>query len=348
MLKSTWMSGSVLAVSSRALVGACTKLGIDSARMLEGLDVTRDELDDPDGRISLDNVRALWARAYQLSGDPDLALHVAEALPIGAYRVIDFLAWNAPTVGGALTQVSKYFPIINSLITLPIRDRGDEFELGIECPSQPAALTRPYVEYTFAAVFLRTREVTGGDLRLERIEFALPAPADLSEHERIFNCSVRFGAQKSQMVLSHQSWHATNQQAASDLFAVLEKHAQMLLGQIPREAPEILEVRKSICAQLRGGDPSLEFVAKGLATSPRTLQRRLKAHGVRYLDLLDTMREGTAKSYLNDSKISITEAAYLLGFSEQSAFTRAFKRWTGSSPNEYRKGGLATGVAAPL
>lgn len=341
------MSGSLLAVSSRALVGACTQLGIDSDRLLEDIGVTRSELDDPDARISADSARALWARAYQLSGDPDLALRAAEALPIGAYRVIDFLAWNAPTVGAALTQVSTYFPIINSLVALPIRDLGREFELGIECPSRPATLSRPYVEYTFAAVFLRTREVTGGVLKLSGVEFAFPAPSSVSEHERIFRCPVRFGALKSRLVVSHQSWAAINQQAASDLFAVLEAHAQMLLRQVPQEAPELLEVRRSIFTQLRGGDPSLEVVAKALATSPRTLQRRLKAHGVRYSDLLDTMREGTAKGYLHDAQISIAEAAYLLGFSEQSAFTRAFKRWTGSSPNEYRKARGVGRSAAP-
>ena len=166
------MSGTLLAVSSRALLGACARLGVDTDAMLEGIKITQAELEDPDARISTDDAQTLWARAYKLSGDPDLALHAAEALPIGAYRCIDFLAWNAPTVGGALTQVSKFFPIINSLVTLPIRDHGSDFELGIECPSRPEALTRPYVEYTFAAVIPRAREVTGVDSALRRVDFA--------------------------------------------------------------------------------------------------------------------------------------------------------------------------------
>ncbi len=336
------MSGSLLAVSSRALLAACARLGLDTDTMLEGISITRAQLDDPDARISMDDAQTLWARAYQQSGDPDLALHAAEALPMGAYRVIDFLGWNAPTFGGALTQVSRYFPIINSLVRLPIRDLGTEYELGIECPSRAGALTRPYVEYTFAAVFSRAREVTGGHQTLRRVDFAFPAPPNVSEHERIFGCPVRFGAATSRMLVTRPVWNTVNERAQPDLFAVLLSHADTVLNQIPSESPELLEVRRSIGEQLRGGDPSLEVVAKQLATSPRTLQRKLKAHGVRYSELLDSMREGTAKGYLSDAQISITEAAYLLGFSEQSAFSRAFKRWTGMSPIEYRRQGVAT------
>lgn len=335
------MSGSLLAISSRALLAACDRLGIDTDAMLEGIAITRAELDDPDARISNDDVGKLWARAYQQSGDPDLALHAAEALPLGAYRTIDFLVWNAPTFGAGLTQVSKYFPIINSLVRLPIKDLGSEFELGVVCPSKPEVLTQPYVEYTLAAAFLRTREVTGGDLALRRIEFAFPAPADISEHERIFGCPVRFGAPANRILVTRQMWNRVNERAQPDLFAVLSSHAESVLAQVPTEAPELIEVRRTISDQLRGGDPSLEVVARQLAMTPRTLQRRLKVHGVRYSELLDSMREGAAKGYLGDRQISITEAAYLLGFSEQSAFSRAFKRWTGMSPIDYRRQGLA-------
>jgi hypothetical protein len=115
------MAGTVLTVSSRALLDSCERLGIDIAAVLAAAGVDRSVVDDPDGRLPGDKVRELWRCAYQVSGDSDLALHAAETLRFGAYRVIDYLAASAPTVGIALTQVSAYFPIINSAVRLPLR-----------------------------------------------------------------------------------------------------------------------------------------------------------------------------------------------------------------------------------
>lgn len=337
VIPSGHMSATVLTVSSRALLASCERLGIDTASMLDAVGVDRAVIDDPDGRLPREKVTALWQRAYELSGDPDLALHAAEALKFGAYRVVDYLSGAAATVGDAITQVSAYFPIINSAVRLPITEHGDEVRLGIASPSDPHALSRPYVEYTFAAVFLRVRGATDVRFPLARVDFAFPAPARVSEHERIFECPVRFGAADSAMHMSRDAWQATSHRADPDLFGVLADHARLLGERVPSEPPEVVEVRRAIVDQLKGGDPSLEQVAKKLAMSPRTLQRRLHEHGLRYAELLDSTRAAAAKSYLRDRQISMAEVAYLLGFAEQSSFNRAFKRWTGKAPNEYRK-----------
>jgi AraC-like DNA-binding protein len=331
------MAGSVLTVSSRALLASCARLGVDTDAILAGAGVDRSVVEDPDGHLSTDQVRELWRRAYQASGDPDLALHAAEALRFGAYRVIDYLAGSASTVGAAVSQVSAYFPIINSAVSLPITERADEITLGIACPDDPLALTRPYVEYTFAAVFLRVREATNVRFPLTRVEMAFPAPARTSEHERIFECPVRFDASRSVLLFTRATWQTANSRADPDLHGVLADHARSLGQKVPTEPAPVREVRRAIMDQLSAGPPSLEGVARKLAMSPRTLQRRLREHNLSYADLLDTTRAAAAKSYLTDQQISVAEIAYLLGFSEQSSFNHAFKRWTGKAPNEYRK-----------
>src|SRR3954452_6258318 len=151
------MGGLVLTVSSRALLDSCARLGLDTEEILASAGLDRSTVEDPDGHLSAAQLTELWRRAYQASGDPDLALHAAETLRFGAYRVIDYLAASAATVGLALTQVSAYFPIINSAVRLPIASHPGGLTVGIVCPADPAALTRPYVEYAFAAVFLRVR-----------------------------------------------------------------------------------------------------------------------------------------------------------------------------------------------
>jgi AraC-like DNA-binding protein len=332
------VSGSVLSVSSRALLDACGRLGLDTEQMLAAAGIDRAALQDPDGRIPTAQVQALWRKAYELSKDPDLALHAIEVLPFGAYRVIDFLAWNAPTVGAALAKVSDYFPLINSVVRLPYSVGDRDVTFGVESPSNPSVITRPYAEYTLAAVFLRTRFNTHEPYRLTRVEFSHPKPPSISEHERIFGCPVQFGAEACRMVIARDVWESPRTGTDPTLFSVLDTHAKMLLGQLPSDDTSIVRrVREAIDAELRGGDPGLESVARRLALSPRTLQRRLSEHGVVFNDLLDTMRFGVAKSYLAQGDIAGTEVAYLLGFAEQSSFNRAFKRWSGQTPTEYRR-----------
>jgi AraC-like DNA-binding protein len=331
------MGGSVLTVSSRALLDSCERLKIDTGPILAAVGIERSVIDDPDAYLPSEKVAELWRRAYQASGDPDLALHAAEALRFGAYKVIDYLAASAPTVGVAIENVAAYFPIINSAVRLPISGRDGEHTVGIARPDDPAGLTRPYVEYTFTAVFLRVREATKVRFSLQRVDIAFPAPAGTAEHERIFECPVSFGAKESALHVSRAAWDTANGRADPVLFGVLSDHARILGEKVPSEPEPVRQVRQAIVEQLKGGAPSLERTAKQLAMSPRSLQRRLREHGVSYADLLDSTRAGAAKSYLSDRQISVAEVAYLLGFAEQSSFNHAFKRWTGKAPNEFRK-----------
>ena len=319
------------------MIEACARLGLDTSRILAAAKVDAVTLHDPDARLAPEQVEALWQKAYELSGDPNLALHAIEALPFGSYRVIDFLASSAPTVGAALAKVSDYFPIIHEIVRLPYDVGERHVTFGAEAPSRPATITRPYAEYVLAAVFLRTRIATNQPFPLMRIEFSHPRPADISEHERIFECPVLFGAAKCQMVIAREVWDMPRTGGNPDLFSVLDSHARLLLGQ--RSAPPdiVSRVREAIEAELRGGDPKLESIARRLAMSARTLQRRLRERGVVFNDLLDAMRFEAAKSYLAPGDIAGSEVAYLLGFAEPSSFNRAFKRWSGRTPTDYRR-----------
>jgi AraC-like DNA-binding protein len=325
-------------VSSRALLDACARLGLNTTQILQAANVDPATLANPDARIPIEQVDELWRKAYELARDPDLALHAIEVLPFGAYRVIDFLASNAPTVGAAIAKVSDYFPLINDTVSLPYTTSAGHVTVSLTAPLRPATITRPYAEYTLAAVFLRTRIATNQRYPLMRVDFSHPRPDDIREHERIFECPVVFGAGGCRLVIARVVWDTPRTGSDPALFDVLDTHARMLLEQRP-VAPDIAgQVRKAIAAELRGGNPSLASVAKRLAMSPRTLQRRLREQGILFNDLLDAMRFRAAKAYLAPGDIAGAEVAYLLGFAEQSSFDRAFKRWSGGlTPTEYRR-----------
>ena len=157
--------GTVLTVSSRALIAACERLGIDTEAMLRTVGIQPQTLEDPDARLKNSEAGALWAKAYELSGDPVLSLHVAEACPVGAYKVIDYMATSARTVGEAFRYSARYFPLINTAVRLAIDESGDPVTFDVVGESGPAGVSRPYAEYCLAVFVLHVREGTGAASR---------------------------------------------------------------------------------------------------------------------------------------------------------------------------------------
>ncbi len=326
----------MLTVSSRALVGACERLGLDTEALLRSVGISRRTLEDPDQRLDASKVHALWAMAYEQSGDPVLSLHAAEACPLGAYKVIDFMVCNAGTVGEAFHHGSRYFALINTEIRLPIDDSADPVTFDVVHESGPSGVSRPYAEYCFAAFVLHIREATGVSFPLQGLSFVHRAPPDTSEHERVFGCPVRFAADHNRMLIGRRAWEERAKGADAGLLHVLTEHADLLLQKLPRGPDLVVRTRSAIGQRLRGGDPSLEGVARELGTSGRSLQRHLRRLGYSYHVLADEVRSATARLYLGQPDIAIAEVAYLLGFADQSAFNRAFKRWTGHTPARSR------------
>ena len=329
-------SGTVLSVSSRAMVAACERLGLDTATLLRSVGISLETLDDPDARLDAAKVSALWAKAYELSHDPVLSLHAAEACPIGAYKVIDFMGANAATVGEAFAYAARYFPLINTAIRLPIDDSGDPVTFDIVDETGPQGLSRPYAEYCFAAFLLHVRGDTGVGFPIREVAFVHRRPPDTAEHERVFGCPVRFEAEWNRMSIDRAVWHTPTQGANAGVLQVLIEHADLLLQKLPK-GPDLVErTRRAIGERLRGGDSSLESVARQLGTSGRSLQRHLQELGYSYNALADEVRAATAKLYLEQPDIAVSEVAYLLGFADPSTFNRAFKRWTGVTPARSR------------
>jgi AraC-like DNA-binding protein len=326
---------SILAVSSVAMLDACDQQGVDTRRILAEVGLDRDELANPGARISREVTSALWRAAYARSSDPALALHAAELVPFGAYRVIDYATAAAPTVGSAFHQIAACFPLINpsAAIAIEYRDEGVWVRLALGQP-----LPRGYVEYALAAVYQRVRRATQAGFAPAAVEFALPALPSAAAHARAFGGPVRFGAQASRFLVPRAVWDTPSPGGDAELMTVLGAHAQRLIERPAGARPRGLDdVRAAICEQLRAGDASLAAVARRLATSTRALQRRLMLGGARYTELLDETRATAARAYLLQPGRSIGEVAALLGFHQLSSFTRAFRRWTGRAPNDYRR-----------
>lgn len=330
----------VATTSSRALLAACEQLGLRQEALLAAAGLARDEVEDPDGRLPADKVSALWRAALQQSGDPGLGLRIARSVPFGAYRVIDFLAASAPTIGEGLVRVARYFPLVSSALAWQITHDQSSTRIALSHPGIPL-LPRAYAEYALAVTILHCRHASGFDWPIVEVSFAFEAPPSSEAHAQAFGCPVRFGRPHNEFVVSRATWDLPSKARSSDLLRTLEEHAKTALDSLASEDVVSKEVARLIVEELEGGDPSLPNIARRMATSPRTLQRRLELEKTSFADVLDRTRRHFAQAYVKEKDLALTEIAYLLGFSEQSAFTRAFQRWYGVPPSHERARQLA-------
>lgn len=322
----------MLSVATRAVVDACGRLGLDPDAILAASGLLREQVYDPDARIPADQADAVWRHAFAQANTPDLALLAAEALPFGAYKVIDFVVANAATVGEGLLRICRYFPIIDPRGQIVIEDGA------LVMASDGHAVPAPAQQYTFAAIVLRSRAAAGVPWPISHVDFTYDAPDDLTAHTRIFGDACRFGQAAARLLVPPASWSLRVEGANEALFSVLDDHAQRLLAELPEpELPFTDLLRRHVQAQLCGGDLSIAAVAKPMGMSERTLQRRLEELELSYSQVVGEVRYEVSESYLREPNVSIAEVAWLLGFSDQSAFGRAFKRWTGQTPGAWRK-----------
>ena len=316
------------------MVAACEAMGLDAGAIFQRAGVGRAQIDDPDGRIPLQTVADLWEAAIALTRDPGLGLKVAVATPFGSYRVIDFLAASASTVGDGLTAVARYFPLINTALGWEIAVRSDTVRMALSHPMIPS-LPRLPAEYTLAVTVLHCRKASGFDWPLEEVELAFEAPSSTSEHRAVFGCPVRFGASANAFVLARSEWDRATASGSSELLRALQAHADELLARLGTDQVIAGRVQRLLVDELRGGEPTLGRLAKRMAMSARTLQRRLDEEGTTFAAVLDDTRRELAGAYMAQRDVALADVSYLLGFSEQSAFTRAFQRWHGVAPSRY-------------
>lgn len=299
-------------------------------------------LADPEARIPADAEQRVWAAALEATGDPTLPLQAASLVRGEDYRVLMWLGRHSATVGEALSRVARWFSLVNTDVSFTI-ERQPTPALVFRVPSLPDPLPRPVVDYTLGVTALRMREATGGALRLVRVDVPYPAPGDRAAQD-LFACPVRHDANRAALVCTPSVWQAEVPGADAALGRILEEHAALLVERLPVEGDWLDELERNVALALPDGSPSIADSGRGLGLGARTLQRRLGERGLTYKTVVDGVRERLARMHLADTSLSLAEVAFLLGFSEQSAFTRAFKRWTGKTPASVRRSLPSGGV----
>ena len=340
MAKATVWTGFV-----RALLELAVSKGASRTALLERSRIDPRRLQDPDNRIPLAKCVVLMRAGQELCNDPALALHLGEALGIEESSVVGLIGKACDTLADAFVQMNRYSRLVAEIDGLATGDRfvlrreGAQFWL-IDTRKNPNDFPE-LTEYSLARITCGSRRGAAEQFAKE-VHVTHAAPLYRAEYDRIFQVPVVFESDENAL-LADDEWLTLRSPLPSRyVFGILSERADDLLKSLQSSKSTRGRVQTLLMPMLHTGDPSIDTIASKMGLSRQTLLGLLKAEGATFEKILDELRHKVALEYLNGNKVSVNETAYLVGFSETAAFSRAFKRWTGRSPGEY------TGRTTPI
>lgn len=321
----TVTSGSV-----RALLMGLEHLGHDRPSLLAAGGLREADLTDPDVEFPCTIYPAILSHALRTQPIPNLALKVASVTPIGAYPIVDYLIVTADTVGEGLTQLARYFRLVGAPLSVDIHHMDDSVRVTVDSPFNQFG-----AEYTVALAVFHMRDETHGRFKVSHMSFTHRLD-DRTEFERTFACPVSEEAPWTGVVVPRLHWDLQLRRRDPALRGLLERHANDRLARLSKGDNLVVMVRRMLAWRIDGRDTRVGAVARQFGMTSRTLQRRLAEAGLSYQQLVEQSRQQSAKDHLMASALSIGEIGFLLGYSATPTFHRAFKRWTGLTPREFR------------
>lgn len=310
---------------------------VDVAALLRAVGVDPDAPIDPKVMVSADDYYAmLESVAEQDPSALDLPLRVGASMRLDEYGAMG-LAWkSAPDLRASWDRAERFAKVLTSTTTYEVREVNLGAWLILHREGARRLGMRLSNEASIASLLGISRQVTDADVRVLEVSFEHPAPETTALHERHFACPVRFGAEHDALLLDWATLQRPNRLRDPGTSQFFVNHLAKELEALGDEESLAYRVRSEVGQALSDGVPTISDTARRLGMSSRTLQRRLSSSGHTYQQLIDEARRQLAEKLLRQTEYSVQEVAFLTGFSEQSAFTRAFKRWAGQTPRSFR------------
>lgn len=330
------------------IVDAAAARGVAADGLMAAAGFDAAWLDDPDARMPLAVETRLWDEAVRRSGDAAFGLHAAAAIRPGMFQVLDYAVRTAPDLGTALQRLARYNRLLHDVATFDIQAQGAVVRITHRLAAPNARPSRHAVEFTLASLVVVASQIGATPVRAAAVEFAHEAVGGVEDYRAVFGVTPRFGAPQSCLALDAAMLQRPVPAADAELSRIVTAHADSLLERLgPATASWSDRVRRALLQGLDGERATLPAVARQLGLSERSLQRRLRDEGTGFVPLLDAVRRELALRWVSEGRLALGEVAYLLGFSEPSAFHRAFRRWTGVTPQAMRRGAAQPGADRP-
>jgi AraC-like DNA-binding protein len=293
------------------------------------------------GLLTAKQLEDLWRNAVHLTGDPLLGLHFGESLQVAALGMVGQLLQTCSSIGEAFTQAAAFTHRITNLFTLEVTRSNPTFTICF-LPERTREKESPFVFRQMMDLFMAFTLHEADGLVLEKIKpltIILPYQADeLGEYERVLRGKPVIRQGEYALEFEGRHWEEPILTANYELQRLLLEQVSAT-SDSPQSTPAWHNrIYRFLQTNAYLGIPTLEAIAANFNTSPRTLQRKLHEEGVTYQQLTDQVRKSLALHYIESGKYPIKEISYILGYNELSAFSRAFKRWTGTAPVHYQGG----------
>ena len=335
------MKAMISIAATSGLIDAIVDAGANPDKIFETVGLRPAIFGDPDALIPSVSLIRILEEAARETGDDCFGLHFGERYNPKNLGPLTYVVLNSPTVKSAIENAERYLMIHNRAAKLTI-SRGLERVYVRHSFIIPAGEPHRQQSECSLAVLLKTlRMMLGSHWTPEEVHLEHSAPVNFSEHVRVFGAPVLFGSTSNALSIEHDLLERQVPAADRRLYRILTRYLDRVLDEMPADDDVVGAIRKMIAEAMRNGEPSLKEIARKAAMSPRTLERKLRDEGIGFKKLVDDTRHRFAIAYLRDRKTTLTEIAFLLGYSEVSAFNRAFKRWTGKTPLEQRRGLLS-------
>jgi AraC-like DNA-binding protein len=320
---------------AKAIRKALDAAGVDSARLFAeaGLDMAK--LDDPNARYSVAATTRLWRLAVAATGDEAFGLTVARHVNQTTFHALGYSLSASASLREAFERMLRYFRLVTDAAELSFTVENERCALSLS-PLASATPPAPEAMDAFALLIVRLcRGLYRRDFSPLQVTLCRPMPGNIAAFERSFRAPISYGAAANTLWFERAAFERKLDGANAELARHNDEVAVRHLAQLDKQNLHA-RVHAALIEQLPQGEPSEERVAAALHMSPRNLQRKLAEEGSSYSALLNDTRRELALSYIRDPQYSIGEITYLLGFADATSFSRAFKRWTGQPPSQYR------------
>ena len=318
-----------------AIVRALEDANIDHAQLLKNIGMAPEKVGDLNYRYSQEQVTSFWIAAVEATGDSNFGLKVAKHIRPSTFHVVGYAMSCSSTLKRASERFAHSARLISDAAVVSFTPVGPDYLLKVDLNTGGRQPIYQTIDTIVAGFLMLCEWIQSAPVVPREVKFRHRKPDDDSDYRDIFRCKIRFGQKENSILFRGSDLEKPVPSANEELAMLLDEMAARHLA-YRFTSRFSLKVRNALVGQLPSGEPSKHETARLLGMTERTLLRRLRDENTTFQELLDRLREKLAFDYLHRDDLTTEKIAYLLGFSSSSAFSRAFVRWTGQRPSEWR------------